>query len=232
MITDEAFKAAGEIAKTTSKAIEAGEKGASYLATMFEEAIHALAGAAADSAIGFRIRNRASIAVKTEKHLRSLGLDRSFLVIEERAAVPLIEALSVESDDGLQDMWASYIANAADPRDGSIGVTRMITDVISKLEPEDKSVLDSLFKLDLAEPRNDSIKLKPTDFNASDEALNYSLARFVALGLFSCDNSGSVGFAAGEGHRMPCNLEIYTSIGWFRALPLLLMFKQSLIQES
>jgi hypothetical protein len=227
---DEAFKAATEIAKTTGKAIDASEKASRYLADIFSEAINALAGAAADTAIGFRIRNRASVAIKTEKHLEALGLDRSFLKIEERAAVPLIEALSVESDDGLQDIWASYIANAADPRNSTIGVTAVITNAISKLEPEDKEVLDRLFEIDLAEPRQESIKLKPSDFNTTEEALNFSLARFVALGLFSCDNSGSVGFAADDSHKMPCNVEIYTSIGWFRALPLLLMFKQSIMR--
>ncbi|MBZ9870506.1 DUF4393 domain-containing protein [Mesorhizobium sp. BR1-1-9] len=230
MIGDEGFKAASEIAKTTGKAIDAGEKGAHYLAETFADAINALAGAAADSAKGFRIRNRASVAIKTQRHLHALGLDTSYLGIEDRAAVPLIAAVSVESDDGLQEMWASYIANAVDPRHKTIGITRIITDAISKLEPEDKGVLDRLFRLDLAELRNDSVRLSPADFQISDEALNYSLTRFVALGLFSCDNSGSVGFAASEGHNMPCNIEIYTSIGWFRALPLLLMFKQSLMQ--
>lgn len=232
MIGDEGFKAAAEIAKTTGKAIDAGEKGARYLAEMFAEAVNALAGAAADSAKGFRIRNRASVAIKTQSHLQSLGLDIHFLRIENRAAVPLIEALSVESDDGLQEMWASYIANAADPHQSTIGITRMITDAISKLEPEDKTVLDRLFQLDLAELRNDSIRLSSSDFQISEEALNFSLSRFVALGLFSCDNSGSVGFAAEESHKMPCNVEINTSIGWFRALPLLLMFKQSLTRVS
>lgn len=229
MIGDEGFKAAGEIAKTTGKALDVGEKGGRYLAKVFEEAIHAMAGAVADSANGYKIRNRASVAVKTAKHLRELGLDTQFLNIEERAAIPLIEALSVESDNDLQDLWASYIANAADPNT-TIGVTAMITNVISKLEPEDKGVIDRLFELDLAELRQKSLKLKAEDFNTPEQALNFSLARFVALGLFSCDNSGSVGFAAGEGHKMPCNVEIYTSIGWFRALPLLLMFKQSIMR--
>lgn len=232
MTGDEGFKAAAEIAKTTGKAIEASEKASRYLAETFSEAINALAGAAADSAIGFRIRNRASVAIKTEKHLQALGLDRSFLQIEERAAIPLIEALSIESDDGLQDLWASYIANAANPQNTAIGVTAMITNAISKLEPEDKGVLDRLFELDLAEPQQEAMLLKPTDFNTTEESLNFSLARFVALGLFSCDNSGSVGFAADDGHKMPCNVEMYTSIGWFRALPLLLMFKQSVMRAS
>lgn len=229
MIGDEGFKAATEIAKTTGKAIDAGEKGARYLAETFADAINAIAGAAADSAKGFRIRNRASVAIKTQNHLRALGLETSFIGIEDRAAIPLIEALSVESDDDLQEMWASYIANAVDPRHKTIGITQIITDIISKLEPEDKSILDRLFDLDLSEARKDSIRLTPSDFKISDKSLNYSLTRFVALGLFSCDNSGSVGFSANEDHKMPCNVEIYTSVGWFRALPLLLMFKQSLM---
>ncbi|MER8839451.1 DUF4393 domain-containing protein [Mesorhizobium sp. M0913] len=232
MIGDEGFKAAVEIAKTTSKVIDAGEKGARYLAETFAEAVNALAGAAADSAKGFRMRNRASVAIKTQRHLQGLGLDINLLRIEDRAAVPLIESLSVESDDGLQEMWASYIANAADPHQSTIGITRIITDAIGKLEPEDKTVLDRLFLLDLAELRNTSLRLSSSDFHISEEALNFSLSRFVALGLFSRDNSGSVGFAAEKSHEMPCNVEIYTSIGWFQALPLLLMFKQSVTRVS
>ncbi|BCH60423.1 hypothetical protein RvVAR0630_30470 [Agrobacterium vitis] len=229
MVGEEGFKAIAEVAKTTGKAIDTGEKGGRYLAETFREAINAWAGAAADSAKGFRIRNRASVAIKTEKHLRNLGLDESFLIFEERAAIPLIDALSNESDDGLQDIWASYISNAANPKNNSIGITALITNAISKLEPEDKIVLDRLFEVDLEEMRQEPVKLKAEDFTVSSEGLNFSLTRFVALGLFSCDNSGTVGFAASESHRMPCNVEIYTEIGWFRALPLLLMFKQSVM---
>ncbi|MBO0141587.1 hypothetical protein JZX87_10500 [Agrobacterium sp. Ap1] len=232
MIGDEGFKAATEIAKTTGKAIDVGEKSGRYLAEIFQEAIAAYAGAAADSAVGFRIRNRASVAVKTEKHLSALGLDATFLTLDERAAIPLVDALSLESDDGLQDLWAAYISNAVDPVNKSIGVTALITHAISKLEPEDKAVLDRLFELDLEEMRQKPIKLRATDFSVSPEGLNFSLARFVAIGLFACDNSGSVGFAASEAHRMPCNVEIYTSIGWFQALPLLLMFKHSIMRSK
>ncbi|MXN48023.1 hypothetical protein GR138_22705 [Shinella kummerowiae] len=230
MIGDEGFKAAAEVAKTTGKAIEAGEKGGRYLAETFQEAIAAYAGALADSARGFRIRNRASVAIKTEKHLKSLGMDSSVLRVEERASIPLIEAVSLESDDGLQEMWANYIANAVDPSKGSIGITAIVTNVISKLEPEDKRVLDRLFEIDLAEMRRESLRLRATDFNVDEQALNFSLTRFVALGLFSCDNSGSVGYAAHEEHKMPCNLTVYSSVGWFQALPLLLMFKQSVVR--
>lgn len=230
MIGDEGFKAITEVSKTTGKVIDASEKGGRYLTGIFKEAIEAYAGAAADSAIGFRIRNRASVAIKTENHLQSLGLDSSFLRIEERAAIPLVDAISNESDSGLQDLWAAYIANAADPNNSKIGVTAMITNAISKLEPDDKGVLDRLFQIDLAEPIREPIKLRPSDFDMPEQSLNFSLARFVALGMFSCDNSGSVGFAANDSHKMPCNVEIYTSIGWFRALPLLLMFKQSVMK--
>lgn len=52
MIGDEGFKATTEIAKTTGKAIDAGERGGRYLADVFREAIAAYAGAAADSAQG------------------------------------------------------------------------------------------------------------------------------------------------------------------------------------
>ena len=230
MLGDEGFKAATEVAKTTGKAIDAGEKGGRYLANIFREAIATYANAAADSAQGFRIRNRASVAIKTEKHLQALGLDESFLTIEERAAIPLVAALSLESDSDLQELWAAYISNAVDPQNTSIGITALITHAISKLEPEDKTVLDRLFALDLEEMRQKAIILQASDFPVSPEGLNFSLARFVALGLFSCDNSGSVGFAASDGHRMPCNVEVYTSIGWFQALPLLLMFKQSVMR--
>jgi hypothetical protein len=74
VMSDEGFKATGEIAKTAGKAIDAGEKGARYLVGTFREAIAALADAAADSADGFKIRNRASVVVKTQKHLQ--GLER------------------------------------------------------------------------------------------------------------------------------------------------------------
>lgn len=228
ILSDEEAKAAQEAAKLGQKGIEAASSAGTYLTGTFRGAIKFFAMAAEDSAAGLFIRNRAAVEVKTRKRLDELGVDREFRPIGERNYVPLLEAISLEANESLQDVWAAYIANAMDPAKPEIGISRQLVEMIKRLEPEDLPVLRWLFYEDLRTPRKEAVRLTASEFPVTDEGLVTSLSRLAALGLFSFENSGSAGWAPPEDWRKPCQLEVVSSIGNFRAQPLLLILQQSI----
>ena len=232
ILSDEEAKAAQEAAKLGQKGIEAASSAGTYLTGTFRGAIKFFAMAAEDSAAGHFIRNRAAVEVKTRKRLEELGIDREFRPIGERNYVPLLEAISLEADESLQDVWAAYIANAMDPAKPEIGISRQLIEVVKRLEPEDLPVIRRLFVEDLAMPRHKEIRLPVEEFPMDDVALVTSLSRLSAVGLFSFENSGSVGWAPPAGWSKPCQLEVTTSIGDFRAQPLLLLLQRSIDDGS
>ncbi|WP_265517584.1 hypothetical protein [Nitratireductor luteus] len=227
ILSDEEAKAAQETAKFGQKGIEAAASAGSYLTGTFHGAIKFLAMTAEDWAAGLYIRNRAAIEVKTRNRLEELGVDRDFRPIGERNYLSLLEAISLESDEGLQDIWATYIASAMNPSKTDIGISRQLIEVIKHLEPEDLPVLRRLSYEDLAEPRKDPIRLKASDFPVGEPALATSLSRLAAIGLFSFDNDRSIGWSGPENWSKPCQLEITVSLGNFRAQPLLLQLQRS-----
>lgn len=227
MLSDEEAKAMQEAARLGQKGLELADNAGGYLAGTFQGAIKYLAMAAEDSAAGMFIRNRARVLHKTKAYLAELGVDKDFRPIAERNAVPLLEAISLESDESLQDVWAAYISNAMDPTKPAVTVNRQLIELIKRLEPADLPVLQRLSYEDLSQPRRKAIRLTAQDFSVSDDLLFASLTRLAALGLFAFENSGTVGWAESEDWRKPCQLEVVTSIGDFRAQPLLLVFQRS-----
>jgi Abortive infection alpha len=230
LLNDQEAKAVQEVAKLGQKTVDTVTAAGRYLTKVFEEPIRFIAMTLNDSAAGMFIRNRASVIKKTEAHLARLGVKKdSFQRIEERNIIPLLEAISIESDETVQDIWATYIANAMDPKKENLNINRQLIDLIKKLEPKDLPILTRLNREDLAQPRNRPIRLKVDDFLMAEGDLNESLARLTALGLFIYETGGVTGFAPPKEWEVPCNLKIITSLGEFTAQPLLMTLQTSLM---
>lgn len=227
ILSDEEAKAAQEVAKLGQQGVKAASDAGAYVAGTFRGAIRYVAMAAEDKAAGFFIRNRAAVEVKTRARLEQLGVDRDFRPIGERNYVPLLEAVSVESDETLQDVWAAYLANAMDPAKPEVTINRQMIEIIKQLEPADLPVLARVSFEELAVHRRQALRLTREDFPLEEQELAVSLSRLAAFGLFAFDNSGSVGYAPPEEWRKPCQLEIAIAMGDFRAQPLLLQLQRS-----
>lgn len=65
-------------------------------------------------------------------------------LISVRTAIPLLEAVSEESNETLQDMWARLIANARDP-DRDTEVRPEFMEVLRNLEPSDALLLEQIY---------------------------------------------------------------------------------------
>jgi hypothetical protein len=226
MISDEEAKAAQELAKLGQKSVDVVSGAGGFLARIFGPAIAQLSEALADKAAAYRVVNRAKVVGKTREQLKKLGVT-DFKAIDPRNGLPLLEAISDEPDDTLQDVWAAYIANALDPARPEITPNRQLINIIRQLEPEDLGILSGFSSQELAESRTDPLRKIVVTSGDGEAALNRSLSRLTALGLFSFKNGP--GHLLLEGSAMqPCRVLIGTSLGEFTAMPLLLLFKNAI----
>nr|WIE92043.1 hypothetical protein P9270_002205 [Mesorhizobium sp. WSM4875] len=222
MITDEQAKAAQEIAKLGQKGIEATGDFGGFFARTFGKAIEHIGEAMADKAAAYRLRNRARVVAKTKKYLDDLGVT-DFKAIDFRNGIPLLEGISDEPDEALQDVWAAYIANALNPEKPLVTANRQLIDIIKKLEPEDLKVLDLISLKDLNEMRRNTLKVDQNSFPMPVDELAKSLARLTALGLFTFENGPDALVMSRDDGGRPCRVVIETSVGEF-AVTLLLMY--------
>jgi Fe-S oxidoreductase len=231
VISDEEAKAAQEIAKLGQRSIDAASEAGGFFAKTFGEAIEHVSQALADKAAGYRIVNRAKVAKKTEERLEKLGVTvTNAKLIDYRNGIPLLEAISDEPNESLQDVWAAYFANALNPKNSSVTANRQLVNIIRQLEPEDLIVLDGLTLQELNELRAEHLTKKSVDFVGEEAVINRSLSRLTALGLFAFENGPDRLMAYSSGEPQPCMISIETSLGSFSAMPLL-MFLKNAIEE-
>jgi hypothetical protein len=226
VISDEQAKAAQEIAKFGQKGTDAASEAGGFFAKTFGNAIEHFSQALADKAAAYRIVNRPKIALKTQERLEKLGVT-NFKAIDFRNGVPLLEGISDESDETLQDVWAAYFANALNPENPAVTANRQLINIIRQLEPDDLNTLSGLSSQELNQSRSAALIKKAVDFLGEEEALNQSLSRLTALGLFSFENGPDrLVLEADQGR--PCRVVIETPLGEFRAMPLLMVLKNAI----
>lgn len=87
-----------------------------------------------------RIMNLEQLRRRTEEILTARDSQQSHVEISPNILVPLAQAVSAESRDELQEMFARLLANAADP-DRQNRVRREFIDLVSQMEPLDARLL-------------------------------------------------------------------------------------------
>jgi hypothetical protein len=191
-MSDEA-KAIEEVSKLGQRSLETLEKGGGWLDGVLGDGFRELGGVFTDNMAAYRYRNRLRVLKKTQDAIEAAGLQGQVRQLSDRIAVPLLEAIADESDEALQDVWASYIRNSVDP--SKPNPDRLLIDVIRRLEPADWPVLQMLFSAGDRE-------LRPEDFGLSENGLSQVLDRLTALGLLDFDDDRSVYVVASMPVRM------------------------------
>lgn len=74
------------------------------------------------------------------------GLEGKPTPLPPRYAIQLIENVSREDNETIQNMWAALTANATDPSK-QININKILIDVLSKLEPLDTDILNQFWEL-------------------------------------------------------------------------------------
>lgn len=128
------------MAKTVSKAIDAGRDLGGFLGKIFGPAANEIGQTAADWCRYFRCRNLIAIEDLMEKIRQRRKIAGPTRPIAPKHGIPLIERASLEDDPKLQEMWAALLANATDPSK-DFELKRVFADVLASLEPLDTAIL-------------------------------------------------------------------------------------------
>ena len=174
-IFTETAKAVRESAKLGQTVIEAGSDLVKYAGQVLGTVPEDLIGLA----IGDRLRikrfeNATQIMRETKARLDTRKVECRE-EINTKLIAPLLEAVSEESDETLQDMWAQMLANAMDPR-SDVSLQRVLIDTLRRFEPIDAVVLDYYATADnpgFTTPNQvaDSMARRPTECAVSIQRL-------------------------------------------------------------
>lgn len=139
---DEEAKATQEIAKATGKGIDAAREFGGFFSKVFGGGLENLGGTFGDWASVYRYKNILKLRDKVNALHKERGLD-AIEPIPFRIALPFIEKVSAEDDEGLQDMWARLLVNANDKNSG-VKISKIYVDILASLQPLDAKIVDYL----------------------------------------------------------------------------------------
>jgi hypothetical protein len=167
---EETAKAAQEIAKTTGKAIEAGEKFGRFISKYIGGPLEQSIGIFEDKLKYMRWERQLRLMQRANELLATLGISGPTRQIPAKLAIPLLQAASLEDDDYLQDMWAKLLVNAADSNSG-IDLKRTYIDILERLTPLEAKILEKLYEIPFDETQHNGIRTDglPNEVNAGKE---------------------------------------------------------------
>jgi len=147
---EETAKAAQELAKTTSKAIEATRDVGGFLDRVFGKAIeHAVGRLWTDRAMASRVEaaiydwaRLTTLLHNTEKKLHEKGITITRLV-PPKIALPLLEHATMEHEDDLHELWENLLTSALNPSEEEI--KRTYVSVLGELSAKDAHALKRLY---------------------------------------------------------------------------------------
>jgi len=152
-MTAEHAKAIQEMAKTTSKAIEAGEKSGKYLTSILGDGFKELGGAFHDWTQSYRYKNYLKLSDQIEEiHQKRMALGKP-IPLTPKYALPILENASLEDSEVVQAMWAGLIANSTDPS-VEFQMKKLYIEILSSLDPIDASIINYLGSNDLEKDYN------------------------------------------------------------------------------
>ena len=139
----ETARAVQEVAKTTGTALEIAKKAGPFLKRVFGPLVENAVGIASDRLGYYRLTQFYLLLDKTEKLLADRGVDAPKSV-PPKLAVPLLEAATIEDDEGLHDLWARLLANAMDPNAPEI--KRSFIGILKEFEASDAKLLSYVYQ--------------------------------------------------------------------------------------
>ncbi len=175
----ETAKAVQESAKLGQTVIEAGSDLAKYAGRALGTVPEDLVG------LGFGDRLRVKRIENATRRFREAEARLDERKVERREEInikliaPLLEAVSEESDETLQDLWVQLLANAMDPSSG-VSLQRVLIDTLRQFEPIDAAVLGHYATADNPGFRSPSQVAKSMDWRPTECAV--SVQRLEALG--------------------------------------------------
>ena len=152
----ESAKAVQEVAKTTGKAIDAGEKFGGFISRFISGPLEQGMGLFEDKLKYMRWERQMRLMQRSDQLLKEIGLDKPTRSIPLKLAIPLLEAASLEDDDSLQDLWASLLVNAANGASG-ISLQRAYIAVLEQITPLEATLLHKIYSLPYGETQHNGV---------------------------------------------------------------------------
>jgi hypothetical protein len=154
----ETAKAAQEIAKTTGKAIDAGQRFGTFISKYVAGSIEEGMGIVEDKLKYMRWERQLRLMQRADQLLIEAGLTHPTRAVQLKLAVPLLAAASLEEDDLLQDLWARLLVNAANAQ-SHITLHRAYISVLEQLTPLEAFILQKIYSLPYEQTRHAGIEV-------------------------------------------------------------------------
>jgi hypothetical protein len=150
---EESAKAVQEIAKATSKAIDAGTEMGGFISRFVSGSLEQGIGIVEDKLRYIRWERQIRLIQRSEEFLKQQGLTNPNKPIPLKNAVPLFEYATLEEDDYLQDMWARLLVNGTNNSTG-INIERSFIEILAQMSSLEARVLEAIYSLPFEETRH------------------------------------------------------------------------------
>jgi len=95
---------------------------------------------------------------RADQLLQEIDLPQPTRHIPLKLAIPLLEAVSLEDDDYLQDLWAKFLVNAAN-NGSQLTLQRAHIAILEQLTPLEAAILKMMYALPYDQARHDGIEV-------------------------------------------------------------------------
>lgn len=166
--TTETAKAVQEIAKTTSKGIDAIRDASPFINRVFGPLVENAVGLLSDRLQYYRLSQFLTLKDKTNALLDARCITDT-QAVPPHIALPLIEAATITDNEELQDLWAGLMANALDPAFKE-DIRPAYISIIKDLSPLDARVLQLV---------NDGVNSFAQTWPSGQEYPSFDLTKFA-----------------------------------------------------
>ena len=147
----ESAKAIKEVAKTSGKALDVGEKFCGFISKHIDGSLQQACGIFEDKLKYMRWENQMKLMLKYQEFLKLHGFEKTPIKpLPLKLAIPLLQAASLEDDDYLQDLWAKLLVNSVAENSG-FDLKRMYIDILEKLTSFDVRILERIYSIPFQE---------------------------------------------------------------------------------
>lgn len=151
-----------EVASATGKGIDFLE--ASGVSSLIKKTL----GSLENRIDCMEFENQIKTVEKIIRKLDSIEYPYTLKPIELKLAKPFLEAVSLETDDYLQDLWSNLLINSSIEETG-IELNRIYIDILKRLSQYETKILLKIYDLDYEESKNGILT-----YNLPKEAIIYS----------------------------------------------------------
>jgi len=144
---EETAKATQEVAKTTNKALEVGEKFGRFIAKYIGGTLEQGFGIWEDKLKYIRWENQYKLMTKANNLLKERGLLDNIKPLPLKVAIPLFEKASLEDDDYLQNLWTNLLVNSVTPN-MEIDLNKTYINILEQLSPLEAQTLMVIYSID------------------------------------------------------------------------------------